>query len=417
MGQKHTLLFTFLLCFSFSYSATYSTISDGAWNNAGTWSPSVPPNALSAGDTIVVSHVITTSFNININGVIQVDSLASLSGNHRLRAFAGAFIFNSGTISINRLTNQGTGFNHANALINTTTKFINSGTFTNSGSINTDEDLENDSGTFINLGNITINDDLDNVGGLFIENGTTSVADEFDNANGTINGSGSLCVEDRIFNATGGILGDLDICHCSFIGNPIVGGGLVEPSVIICGILLPVGLSEFSATVPESRIKFEWTTITETNNDFFTIEESMNGIDWIPIAIVDGAGNSSSEVQYEYLGAHPNSGISYYRLKQTDFNGADHSYSDVISLLSNIKPKGNIKVYPNHANQGETVTVMISGWSSSFRITSLDGKIIQSENYHPQWNKKAIIQLAPDFSKGTYIISCSERGNTVMIVH
>ncbi len=79
-----------------------------------------------------------------------------------------------------------------------------------------------------------------------------------------------------------------------------------------------------------------WSTATETNNDYFTLERSSNGTDFEAIGIVDGAGNSSTILQYEFIDVSPSAGggqgeAVYYRLKQTDFNGK-FEYFDPIAI-------------------------------------------------------------------------------------
>jgi uncharacterized repeat protein (TIGR02543 family) len=86
---------------------------------------------------------------------------------------------------------------------------------------------------------------------------------------------------------------------------------------------LPVELVDFTAKViDENRmVLLEWVTASEINNDYFTLEKSHNGYDWTVLATVEGSGNSTSSIHYNYEDRQPFQGISYYRLKQTDFDG------------------------------------------------------------------------------------------------
>ena len=63
------------------------------------------------------------------------------------------------------------------------------------------------------------------------------------------------------------------------------------------------------------------------------------------IALVDGAGNSTQPLHYSATDAHPLSGVSYYRLKQTDFNG-QFSYAPIVAVQ--FEKSGSLFfVYPN----------------------------------------------------------------------
>ena len=92
---------------------------------------------------------------------------------------------------------------------------------------------------------------------------------------------------------------------------------------------LPVELLYFKASLNEvDQVALSWSTVTEIDNEFFSIERSSNGSDWQAIMDLPGAGNSSEILSYQTIDRSPLSGTSYYRLKQTDFDG-QYSYSEV----------------------------------------------------------------------------------------
>lgn len=94
---------------------------------------------------------------------------------------------------------------------------------------------------------------------------------------------------------------------------------------------LPIELVRFVAQCNEDNVVVRWTTWTETNNEFFTLERSTNGVDFEMVDIVDGAGNSNQPISYEITDYTPFPGTSYYRLKDTDTFGKE-GYSDVIAV-------------------------------------------------------------------------------------
>lgn len=111
---------------------------------------------------------------------------------------------------------------------------------------------------------------------------------------------------------------------------------------------LPIELTHFDVQQKEGNAIIKWTTATETNNDFFTIEKSQNGYEFISLKIIPGAGSSQSELHYTTVDKEPFKGLSYYRLKQTDKGGA-YSYSQIVFL--NSESEINLSVYPN-PNEG-----------------------------------------------------------------
>ena len=93
---------------------------------------------------------------------------------------------------------------------------------------------------------------------------------------------------------------------------------------------LPVEILSYSAACNEEVVEIRWTTASESNNDYFSLEHSPDAISWQALAMVSGAGNSSMNLDYEYTDNNPYSGINYYRLIQTDFNGQ----KDTIGIVS-----------------------------------------------------------------------------------
>ena len=108
---------------------------------------------------------------------------------------------------------------------------------------------------------------------------------------------------------------------------------------------LPVELVSFEAKVEDARVSLRWSTASEINNDYFTIERMKPESGFEPIARVAGHGTSNHTQSYVAYDQNPREGINYYRLKQTDFDGT-FTYSEVISV--DVKEVGDaFNVYPN----------------------------------------------------------------------
>jgi hypothetical protein len=116
-------------------------------------------------------------------------------------------------------------------------------------------------------------------------------------------------------------------------------------------VVLPIQLLSFDVNANKNRtVSLKWQTATEQNNDFFTIEKSKNGIDWNMLKIIKGSGNSNKFLTYSATDLQPYEGISYYRLKQTDFDG-----TFTYSTIKNIEISDNISdnvFYPNPTIDG-----------------------------------------------------------------
>lgn len=94
---------------------------------------------------------------------------------------------------------------------------------------------------------------------------------------------------------------------------------------------LPIKLLSFAGACDKQNVVLKWSTATETNNSYFTVERSIEEINWQMIGTVEGAGNSSSLRTYSLIDRLPGQAISYYRLKQTDFDG-NNKYGLVVTV-------------------------------------------------------------------------------------
>ena len=110
-------------------------------------------------------------------------------------------------------------------------------------------------------------------------------------------------------------------------------------------VALPVELLFFEVQLNEEKeAVIKWATATETNNAFFVVEKSKDGIRWEALGKLKGFGQSSSLQHYDFLDTHPFDGISYYRLQQVDFDGR-FEYSEIRSV--NNKSFASVLIYPN----------------------------------------------------------------------
>lgn len=124
-------------------------------------------------------------------------------------------------------------------------------------------------------------------------------------------------------------------------------------------IILPIELLEFNAKLVDKSVELNWTTATEYNNKYFTIERSSDASSWEATYVLQGQGNSSIHHNYKVYDSSPLKGISYYRLKQTDFDGR-YAYSHIASINNSINDE-NRKVIKTVNMLGQEVSENSSG--------------------------------------------------------
>ncbi|MBK9254901.1 MAG: BspA family leucine-rich repeat surface protein [Saprospiraceae bacterium] len=136
--------------------------------------------------------------------------------------------------------------------------------------------------------------------------------------------------------------------------------------------VLPIELQSFTSNCQKRNVVLNWSTASELNNDYFTIERSLDGKNWDMIGKVNGMGNSNRNQNYLFTDETPLKGKSYYRLKQTDFDGKD-TYFNIIS--SSCEGIGEFSISPNPSTNG-IFTISVPEQNSDVVITDALGKII-----------------------------------------
>lgn len=169
---------------------------------------------------------------------------------------------------------------------------------------------------------------------------------------------------------------------------------------------LPVDLLSFDVHAADNAVLISWTTASESNNDFFTIEWAAKDDQWNVLDKIKGAGNSSSIRQYTYSDLKPLEGISYYRLKQTDFNG---NYKYYPASAVHFYRERNFNIYPNPASEIISIEGTTEG-ELKVELYSVNGQQMNIPVVSYTNGKKADISAV---SPGIYLLIVKEDELTV----
>jgi len=118
---------------------------------------------------------------------------------------------------------------------------------------------------------------------------------------------------------------------------------------IALGSPTPVKMSSFTVKKESNDAVLRWTTVSETKNDHFDIERSVDGINFTKMGTVAGNGTTVLTKNYIYPDALANvaSKILYYRLRIVDMDGKS-TFSTVVTLrLDGSIAVSSLTVYPN----------------------------------------------------------------------
>ncbi len=157
----------------------------------------------------------------------------------------------------------------------------------------------------------------------------------------------------------------------TFSNVPVVNGMYMALGNSSSMVPLPIELLSFDARLNGAVVDLTWSTASETNNDFFTIERAGENLAWETLEIVAGAGNSNTRLNYATVDPAPLNGLNYYRLRQTDFDGS-FSYSDV-RVVRNLKEQDEdvAFLFPNPAFDGRAYVRLPASYSDYVTTLSL----------------------------------------------
>ncbi|TNF50479.1 MAG: T9SS type A sorting domain-containing protein [Bacteroidetes bacterium] len=169
--------------------------------------------------------------------------------------------------------------------------------------------------------------------------------------------------------------------------------------------VLPIELISFDGINQGESNLLTWIVASQINNDYFTIERSLDGLHWEIVGTVDGAGTTQHNLYYTLEDPSPYFPVTYYRLKQTDFDGKG-KYSDIVSV-SNIKGDGNdfiTDLFPNPTS--EYATFSYSGHDTktplTVQVVNTLGEVVSQMTYTNVYRNMPATLITSDLSKGVY---------------
>jgi formylmethanofuran dehydrogenase subunit C len=250
-------------------------------------------------------------------------------------------------------------------------------------------------------------------------------------ANGLAGGTYNLSANRSFCAACVGALANLRITLASGVvgSNGTTTGTLTSPVVNRTGLTLanltntfyigstsyyssplPIELGDFKAVAKNGKVDLTWFTFSESENDFFTVERSKDGVHFEKVLDVDGAGNSSTMKNYSAIDANPFNGVSFYRLSQTDFNG-DSKTCKVVSVRLNNTKSTITSVYPNPNDGAVIYADYFSDVTGTVNVDLVDvlGRKVYTKEYSIVGGETNSIMIQPNLNMmaGKYLVVVS----------
>lgn len=182
-----------------------------------------------------------------------------------------------------------------------------------------------------------------------------------------------------------------------YVGNSVdlngnTGGDVVYFNSTI--VTLPVEWESFTGKALNEGNYLSWETSSEMNNEVFVVEKSIDGRIYKEIGEIQGSGYSSETQGYEFLDENVNNEISYYRIKQIDFNGK-FEYSEVV-LIERSRKETTVEIYPSRVMSDLYID---SNEDLTLRIINSSGVVIN------EFGNQPIINMS-NYNSGIYFVQC-----------
>ena len=160
----------------------------------------------------------------------------------------------------------------------------------------------------------------------------------------------------------------------------------------------------------------KWTTASETNNDYFTLEKSQDAVVFAALSRINGAGTSTHNIDYSSYDNSPFAGVTYYRLKQTDFNGA-YTYSEIIAVSNTLNEISISNLRPNPTSDNVTFDLYspVRG-KATIQIMDYLGQMVSDDTQTVGEGTSTINVKMSELPKGVYSLKVSFTGSGVVSI-
>ena len=166
--------------------------------------------------------------------------------------------------------------------------------------------------------------------------------------------------------------------------------------------ILPVELVDFMGIAFDDKNVLSWSTVSERDNDHFNVLKSADGIHFQKIGALQGAGNSTQQLNYRFEDTAVEGVITYYQLEQVDINNTKVK-SDIITLTRSIDEHGILSVWPNPTKEQLTVEINSLGMQGNVVVIDIKGSKMYETSIHEPGYQTLTFNIS-DLSSGLYYI-------------
>jgi hypothetical protein len=181
---------------------------------------------------------------------------------------------------------------------------------------------------------------------------------------------------------------------------------VVKPLSIWDFIVLAGRYMNLTGNLESNFVLLNWQNIPQSNIQYYVIERSTNGKDFLPIGSIENSGSADSTSMMSYKDMSPANGKNYYRIQSVSEDGKV-IYSNIIEISTD--PAQNRRIYLVTANGGrQAALVCISDKEGQGTIVLYDmlGRPLITKSMHLNAGTNIIpLGLTSELRKGVIVIS------------
>ena len=207
----------------------------------------------------------------------------------------------------------------------------------------------------------------------------------------------------------------IESLFCNDIDLVIQGSGIPYQTINLSP-LLPVELYSYEVKLNDNKVGINWTTASEVDNDYFIVERSDDAYHFEEVGREEGKGFSESFQYYSMTDYFPYKGISYYRLKQVDFDGTTTNFDiKTVDNKNEYSDKHSLSVFPNPIMGQSRFNIDLEGFGGNtvqVKIQNMSGVLIYSSEVEI-FQEKELIELETNIiqDSGMYVVSVFSGNN------
>ncbi|MBB4079282.1 hypothetical protein GGR28_001902 [Lewinella aquimaris] len=176
---------------------------------------------------------------------------------------------------------------------------------------------------------------------------------------------------------------------------------------------LPVTLLHWNATATSAGINLSWASLNETDNDYYSVEHSTDGLTFRELTSVEGSFTTTEVQEYAYRHLSPAAGTNYYRLVQYDIDGTRTRFGVVSAEVA--ATQAGYTLSPNPARAGQEIVLHdpASRGVTPITLHHIDGRLIRSYTTVP--NEATRIQLPDGVTHGMYVVRYGSKSKLLVV--